>query len=80
MIRTKGTQPVPTKVWIQTSKLNSHDLWLNTSSHSLIFSSKKFQGYLSPRTVKRKKTLPVKNLKVNYIYSSCEKSEFLYYF
>ena len=23
----KGTQPLPTKVWIQTSKINSNDLW-----------------------------------------------------
>ena len=37
----KGTQPLPTKIWIQTSKLNSNNLWLNTLSHSLGFSSKK---------------------------------------
>ena len=34
----KGTQPLPTKIWIQTLKLNFNNLWLNTLSHSLRFS------------------------------------------
>ena len=73
----KGTQPLPTKIWIQTSKLNFNNLWLNTLSHSLRFSWKKFQRYICQN---KKNTLPLKNLKVKYIYSSCEKFEFLYYF
>ena len=37
----KGMQQLLIRIWIITSKLNSSDLWRNTLSHSLRFSTKK---------------------------------------
>ena len=57
------------KIWIQTSKLNSNDLWWNTHCVThLDFQQKKSKVIYQLELTHKKYTISIKNIKVTHIH------------